>query len=207
MKKLLFSAVLATMLVFYCQNANSQEVVEPKNETMETIMNRRSIRAYKPDAVPQSALNTLALAAINAPSARNSQPWEMRIIKDRKLIAEIESGWFAMRKAQNPNIEFKPVFHGAPVLLVVAYDKNNPFGQVDCGWFGQNILLAAHSLGLGTCVVANANGFFNSDAGKSVMAKLNFSENYEVIYSISLGYPAEEPAAKPRNAAKVQIIE
>ena len=208
MKKLFFSAaVFAAMLVSCCQNANTQEVVGQKNETMESIMNRRSIRAYKPDAVPQNLLDTLALAAINAPSARNLQPWEMRIIKNRELIAEIESGWLAVRKAENPSLEPRPVFHGAPVLLVVAFDKNNPFGQVDCGWFGQNILLAAHSLGLGTCVVANANGFYNSDAGKDVMAKLNFSENYEVIYSISLGYPAEEPAAKPRDAAKVQIVE
>jgi len=206
-KVLLSSAVLATMLVSCCQNANNQEVVEQKNETMESIMNRRSIRAYKPDAVPQSVLDTLALAAINAPSARNLQPWEMRIIKNRELIAEIENGWLEMRKTQNPHLEFKHVFHGAPVLLVVAFDKNNPFGQVDCGWFGQNILLAAHSLGLGTCVVANANGFFNSEAGKDVMARLNFSENYEVIYAISLGYPAEEPEAKPRDAAKVQIVE
>ena len=208
MKKVLLSAaVLATMLVSCCQNANNQEVVEQKNATMESIMNRRSIRAYKPDAVPQSALDTLALAAINAPSARNLQPWEMRIIKNRDLIAEIETGWLAARKAANPDMEFKPAFHGAPVLLVVAYDKNNPFGQVDSGWFGQNILLAAHSLGLGTCVVASANGYFNAEAGKEVMAKLKFSENYEVIYAISLGYPAEEPAAKPRDAAKVQIVE
>ena len=170
-------------------------------------MNRRSIRVYKPECVPQSVLDTIALTAINAPSARNLQPWEMRIIKNRKLIAEIESGWLAMRKAENPDLEYKPAFHNAPVLLVVAYNKNNPFGQVDCGWFGQNILLTAQSLGLGTCVVASPNSFFNSEAGKKVMEKLNFSENYVVIYSITLGYPAEEPPAKPRDAAKVQIIE
>jgi len=206
MKKLLLTTVMIIM-VSCNQNTNNQKIVESKNETMKTIMNRRSIRAYKPDAVPQSALDTIALAAINAPSARNLQPWEMRIVKNRKLIADIESGWLTMRKAENPDLEYKPAFHGAPVLLVVAYDKNNPFGQVDCGWFGQNILLAAQSLGLGTCVVASANGFFNSEAGKSTMEKLNFPENYEVIYSISLGYPAEEPPAKPRDAAKVQIIE
>ena len=206
MKKLLLTTVMIIM-VSCNQNTNNQKIVESKNETMKTIMNRRSIRAYKPDAVPQSALDTIALAAINAPSARNLQPWEMRIVKNRKLIADIESGWLTMRKAENPDLEYKPAFHGAPVLLVVAYDKNNPFGQVDCGWFGQNILLAAQSLGLGTCVVASANGFFNSEAGKSTMEKLNFPENYEVIYSISLGYPAEEPPAKPRIAEKVQIVE
>ena len=208
MKKVLFSAaVLATILFSCCQNANNQQVVEQKNETMTTILARRSIRAYKQNTVPQSALDTIILAAINAPSARNYQPWEMRVIKNREIIAEIENGVLAMRKAENPDYEPRPVFHGAPVLLVVAYDKSNIFGQVDCGWFGQNILLAAHSLGLGTCVVANANGFYNSNAGKNVMAKLNFSENYEVIYSISLGYPNETPEAKPRNATKVQIVE
>lgn len=208
MRKVLFSALILTvMLVSCCQNANNQAVAEQKNETMESIMNRRSIRAYKQDAVPQNVLDTLKLAAINAPSARNLQPWEMRIVKNREIIAEIESGVLAMRKAEKPDMEFKPVFFGAPVLLVVAYDKSNSFGQLDCGWFGQNILLAAYSLGLGTCVIANANGFYNSENGKNVMSKLNFSENYEVAYSIALGYPAEEPAAKPRDAEKVQFIE
>jgi nitroreductase len=208
MKKKFFStAVLVLMLVSCNQNSKNQQVDKQKNETIETILSRRSIRVYKPNEVPQNLLNTIILAAINAPSARNLQPWEMRVIKNRELIAKIESGVLAKRKAQNPDIEPRSVFHGAPVLMVVAYDRSNPFGQLDCGWFGQNILLAAHSLGLGTCAVANANDFFNSSEGKSIVEKLNFSENYEIIYAVTLGYPDETPVAKSRDAEKVRIIE
>jgi nitroreductase len=204
---LIFTSVLAAMLISCCPKTANQEVVEQKNETMETIFNRRSIRAYTQESVSQSALDTIVLAAINAPSARNLQPWQMRVITNRALVAEIESGILAQRKAENPNLEPRPAFHGAPVLLAVACEKANPFGQLDCGWFGQNILLAAHSLGLGTCVVANANGYFNSEYAKNVMAKLNFSEGYEIIYVIALGHPAEAPQAKPRDASKVKFVE
>jgi nitroreductase len=207
MKKLFLSAVaFATIFVSCCQKSE-QQAVEQKNETMESILNRRSIRAYTAEPVSDSALDSIINAGINAPSARNSQPWQVRVIKNRQLIEAIEEGVYLQKKAANPEMEKKLAYFNSPVLIIVAFEKANSFGQVDCGWLGQNILIAAQSMGLGTCVVANGNGFFNSDAGADIRAKINLTDEFEVIYGIALGHPNESPDAKPRDKEKVKIIE
>ncbi|MDR1543758.1 MAG: nitroreductase [Prevotellaceae bacterium] len=207
MKKLFLMVISAATILSSCCKTAENQTVEQKNETLESILNRRSIRAYTAEPVSDGALDTIINAAINAPSARNLQPWQVRVIKNSALIAAIEEGVIALKKAENPNLEPRSFFFNAPVLIVVANDKSNFFGQLDCGWLGQNILLAAQSMGLGTCVVANGNYFLNSEAAKPVMEKLQISENYEVIYSIALGHPNESPEAKPRDKTKVLIIE
>ncbi|MDR2684070.1 MAG: nitroreductase [Prevotellaceae bacterium] len=208
MKKLFISAVALTTIFASCCQKPENQFLSQKNETMESILNRRSIRAYTAEPVSDGALDTIINAAVNAPSARNLQPWQVRVIKNRSLISAIEEGVAAQKKAENPNLEPRSFFFGAPVLIVVAYDKSNDkFGKLDCGWLGQNILLSAQSLGLGACVVANGNDFFNSEAARKIIEKLQFPDGYEVIYSIALGHPNESPDAKPRDKSKVLIIE
>jgi nitroreductase len=207
MKKLLFGLAISAIALTSCsQNKQTQD--EKKNETLESILNRRSVRAYTQEPVSDEAINIIIKAAINAPSARNAQPWQVRVVKNQRLINAIQDGVAEKLKTQNPDFASRRILFDAPVVIVVANDTTSPYGQLDCGWLGQNILLTAHSLGLGTCVVAMANDFLWSEQAKEVIGKLNFPDDYKVIYCIALGHQKDEtPDAKPRDIGKVQIID
>jgi nitroreductase len=165
--------------------------VEEKKESsaIDVIMSRRSIRSYKQEQIKDEELNTILECGINAPSAMNNQSWEIRVIQNPEILNKIEGS-----------------FHNAPTLIVIASATDNFFSPVDCGLLGQNILLAAESLDIGTCVVGNFTNFLNSPEGAEVVQKLELSEGYKPLYSIAVGYKNERPEAKPRDKGKIKII-
>lgn len=193
--------LVAIMMIFgmvSCQSGqNQQQTVSDsgKNLVVENIMSRRSIRSYKPEQVKEDELNTIIQCAINAPSAMNRQSWEVRVVQNPELL-----------KAMSALSERDP-FYGAPTVIIVASEVNNTYSPVDCGLLGENILLAAESMNIGTCVIAGPIGAMNSpEAQESIVAKLNLPENYKPLFTIALGYKNESPEARPRDPAKVQII-
>ena len=206
MKKLLLSVIVMTSMFASCQEAQKESSAtqsqEAKNATIETILSRRSIRSYKPELISEQALDTIINCAINAPSARNLQPWEVRVVQNPEILKSIVDGY----KVFIGKPDAKSPFHDAPTVIFVAYQKENSFGQLDCGWLGQNILLAAESMNIGTCVVGSPVNYLNSPEAKDIVSKLNFSEGYEIVYTITMGYKNESPDAKPRDKGKVQII-
>ena len=214
MKKLFLLPIILISALTSCQQPQAQSdaqqanVQETKNTTIETILSRRSIRSYKPEQISEQTLDTIINCAVNAPSAMNKQPWEVRIIQNPELIKALEDGFTAFSTKGNPEkaANAKSVFHGAPTVIIVAYQKDNSFGQVDCGWLGQNILLAAQSMNIGTCVVGYPVQYLRSPEAKDLVSQLKFSEGYEVLYTIAMGYKNESPDAKPRDKSKIEII-
>lgn len=213
MKKVYF-IVLTALLMVSCQTPPSGETnMEATNQTVESIMSRRSIRSYKAEQITAEQLDTLTDCAINAPSALNKQSWEVRVIQKPDLIKAINDGFINFAKgkemkgsASKAQQEGFSVFHGAPTIIVVANDTTNHYSEVDCGLLGQNILLAAESMGIGTCVVGSVIAYMRTPEAKEVIAQLNLPENFAPLYTISVGYPNEWPDAKPRDKAKVQVI-
>lgn len=139
-------------------------------------------------------MDTIMLCAINAPSARNLQSWEVRVIQSADVLGQI--------RAINPNFAY-----GAPTVIVVAGDKNNPFSNVDCGLLTQNILLMAEAMDLGTVVLGRMSGIPENPQAKGIMEKLDFPGTHEVLFAIALGYKNERPDAKPRDPNKVRYID
>ncbi len=178
-----------------------------ENVVIETIMARRSVRKYKPQPVEREKLEKIVQCGINAPSAMNNQPWEVRVVTSQDYINGITEAY----KKANPKVAedsgFKNMFHNAPAVIFIASPKNGS-GQLDCGLLGENMILAAQSLGLGTCCLGGPIGFIksNSDA-RPYLSKLGFSDDYELLLAISVGYPDESPEAKPRDTSKAIFLE
>ena len=103
---------------------------------------------------------------------------------------------------------FKNIFVDAPcVVFIAAYDDYD-LSQVDCGLLGENIILSAWSMGIGSCCLGSSARMLNtSESAASYMQKLDFSEGYNLLYCIALGYPDETPEVKPCNEEKVRYIE
>lgn len=189
-----------------------QNVANDKNEVIETILTRRSIRAYKDQAVPKELLDQVVECGVWAPNAINAQQWEVRVVMSEEWInsataAAKEAAKGTPNEAQFNDPSFKNLFRNAPAVIFIGH-KPGAYTPVDCGLMAGNMMLAAKSLGLGTvCMASPVRTFLMTEAGASHLTSLGFSEGYEPLICIGIGYPDEEPAAKPRNMKVIKYVE
>ena len=173
-------------------------------ELMDVIKSRRSIRKYQDKPVEREKINACLEAARLAPSACNSQPWHYIVIDDPKVkeafCKEAFSGVYSMTKFAEK----------APVLIAAVSDRGNftsrignffrrtEFYLVDQGISGEHLVLRAHDLGLGTCWI----GWLNSDKAEKFF---HLPKSKKIEHLIALGYPAEEPAPRPRQKMEEMV--
>lgn len=164
---------------------------------IQAIRDRRTVRKYKKDEISEEVLLKILEAARWAPSWANFQCWEYLVVKDPLIKAKLAEAF----PKGNPII---PALTDAPVVLVAcgqlkksgyfkgkaATDKGDWF-MFDVALSMGNIILAAHSLGLGTAIV----GAFDA---KKVAETLELPENVAVVAMTPLGYPEQIPSAPPR---------
>lgn len=213
-KSYLILPLLLAVVMASCETKKGEIMeVNKKDVVIENIMNRRSIRSYKQEQIKDAELEQILECAINAPSALNKQSWEVRVIQNADFISEINTGFVkfaagmqmqgSASRSQEPGFS---VFHGAPTVILVATNQN-AYSPIDCGMLGQNILLSAEALNIGTCVVGGVVGYLNTpEAKENIVPRFKLSEGFEPSYCIVMGYKNESPAAKPRDKAKVQYI-
>ena len=177
------------------------------NPVLSSIMARRSIRKYLDKPVEHEKLELIARAGINAPSGVNRQPWIVRVVEDQKLIAEVTEVYKQENAEQvKRDKDFKNMFRNAPNLICVCTPANGG-GELDAGLLGENIMLAAQSLGLGTCCLGGPVRFLlSNEKCKFFLDRLDIPSDYKLNYIIAIGYPDEQPDAKPRDASKVKYI-
>ena len=177
------------------------------NPVTSAIMARRSIRQYLDKPVEQEKLEAVVRCGINAPSGMNRQPWIVRVVSDRKLIDDVT----AVYKRENAEMVardkgFKNMFRNAPNLICVCTPAKGG-GELDAGMLGENMMLAAQALGLGTCCLGGPVRFLKSNPdARFFLDRLDIPEDYQLNYILAIGYPDEQPEAKPRDAAKVKFV-
>ena len=177
------------------------------NPVLSSIMARRSIRKYLDKPVEHEKLETIVKCGINAPSGMNRQPWVIRVVEDQKLIADVTEVY----KQENTEVvkrdkDFKNMFRNAPNLICVCTPANGG-GELDAGLLGENIMLAAQSMDLGTCCLGGPVRFLlSNEKCKFFLDRLDIPASYKLNYIIAIGYPDEQPDAKPRDTSKVMYI-
>ena len=177
------------------------------NPVLSNMMARRSIRKYLDKPVEHEKLEVIVKCGINAPSGMNRQPWIVRVVEDQKLIADVTEVF----KQENPeqvasDKDFKNMFRNAPNLICVCTPANGG-GELDAGLLGENMMLAAQSMGLGTCCLGGPVRFLlSNEKCKFFLDRLDIPADYKLNYILAIGYPDEQPDAKPRDASKVKYI-
>jgi nitroreductase len=172
----------------------------PLNEVFKNIYGRRSVRAYRQDAVPDDIIKELIRAGSFAPSAMNEQPWKFVVIKDKDLIKRLSDKakelWIDQsRSSNNPDIlrlanmmsnpDFN-IFYNAPMLVMIFADPNAFSPQIDCALAAQNMMLAARSLGIDSCWIGLA-----MPLGKvrKILSKIGVPADHRIMASLIFGYP------------------
>ncbi|MFC2099129.1 nitroreductase family protein [Bacteroidota bacterium] len=158
------------------------------NPVIDAILNRRSIRRYSGKPVDKSTIKELLIAGMYAPSARNQQPWHFIVIDDRGLLERIRN--------VHP---YASMLSGAELAILVCGDEDlelsKGYWSVDCAASTQNILLAAHALGLGAVWLGV---YPRVERQKEIREIFDLPQNIHPFSLISVGYPAEDKPVPDR---------
>ena len=168
---------------------------------IEAIESRRSIRSYKPDMVPDDIIDRIVEAGTFAATGRGLQSPIIIVVKDRTMRDRL-----SRMNADFLGVDTDP-FYGAPVVLIVLADRSVPTYVYDGSLVMGNLMLAAHSLGIGSCWIHRAKEEFDSPEGRAILTDLGIDGDYEGIGHCILGYPVGDiPEAKPRKGNWKYIV-
>ncbi len=187
------------------------------NETIATILKRRSVRAYRPDPVEKTDIDLMLRAARHAPSAMNQQPWHFTVIRNPKLLRKLEKHCLnAFLESTNEALreiakqEGFSVFYHAPLMVIISGDPGALAAQYDCTLAMENMMLAATSLGLGSCWANAIMMYHATEKGKAKFRELGvtFPEGYQPYAAAAFGYPATPwPDAPPKKPDCVTFMD
>lgn len=164
-----------------------------KTEFLDMLLTRRSVRAYKPDPVPTALLEEVLRAGTYAPTGGGRQSPVLVAVTDRAARDEISRlNAAVMGKDTDP-------YYGAPVLVLALADPASSTWVEDASCALENMMLAAHALGLGSVWVHREREIFDSEAGKALLRAWGLPETLRGVGSITLGYASgPAPAPAPR---------
>ena len=163
------------------------------NEILTLIKTRRSIRAFKPDAVPQELLDAVLEAGTYAPTGGGRQSPTIVAVTSETYRRQIEKlNAAVMGKDTDP-------YYGAPTILLVLACSERGTKVEDGSCVLENMMLAAHSLGLGSCWIHREREMFESPEGKELLSQWGITDPLTGVGALALGYPdGELPQPKPR---------
>ena len=201
MKRMKLTALILALLVGMSANMMAQQNQRGPRQAgqrnrggraiIENIMTRTSIRSYTSQTIPADTIEILLKAGMAAPTAVNAQPWHFIAINSKEKLAELA--------AENPRAG---MLKQAPLAIVVCGNmskamqgKAQEYWIQDCSAATENILLAAHALGLG----AVWTGAYPMDDRVASLSKtLKLPETIIPLCMIVIGHPAEQPQPKDK---------
>ena len=169
------------------------------NEVLQTIKSRRTVRAYRPDAVPEELLQAVLEAGTYAPTGRGRQsPTIIAVTSEgyRQKISELNAA--VLGSDSDP-------YYGAPVIILVLADGTANTFVEDGSCVLENLMLAAHAVGLGSVWVNRERQIFDSERGKQLLREWNLPTTLRGVGAIALGYPQGE-APQPKERKKDYIV-
>lgn len=171
-------------------------------DLIQGLLTRRSVRQYQDKKIAKEDIIEILKAAQYAPTAHNKQPWEFLVVDDKEVLVHLRSiqRWTSFAK-------------DAACVIFVCGDENQSFSRhkedekwsfidVDCALATQNLLLAAHAKGIGTCYCGCAP---MQKVVEDLKAYLHLPENIRPFAIITMGYPAETPK-EPEGRFKIEKI-
>lgn len=178
------------------------------NDVFRYIFLRRSVRDYRQDSVPDDILHELIKAGTFAPSALNEQPWRFVVIKNRELIKRCsdraKQQWLERFKGldnkdvqelremvSNPRFD---IFYGAPVLILIFSRPGADSPWIDCALAAENMMLAASSLGIGSCWIGLASPL---GADEEIRKEIGVPDDHSLMAQLIFGYPSAKEFPAP----------
>ena len=156
------------------------------NETIKTLLERKSCRSFKAEQISDEHLNAVIDAGLAAPSGRNMQNTIIVAVQDKDTIARLSK-----INAEIMGVDSDP-FYGAPTVCVVFGKSCGTTALEDASLVLGNMLIAAYSLGIGGCWIHRARQTFETEEGKNLLREWGITEDVFGVGNCILGYPDGE---------------
>jgi nitroreductase len=181
---------------------------ELTNPALENIYARRSVRNFTGDRVPNEVIGEILRAGTYAPTAANVQPWRFIVIRNKEMIHRFgqraKKLWVEQYKgstnshiASLSRVMSRPemdIFYGAPVLILVFSAPDALRGDIDCALAAENMMLAARSLGVGSCWIGLASPLGTDPEFRK---EIGVPDNHALVAPLIFGYPVKENTRAP----------
>ena len=184
--------------------------------TIDAIYKRSSVRSYSPERLDQATIRTLLAAAVRAPTAVHLEPWVFAILQDTTALkrlsdrakplfleevqrSHLDRGGHALDIFASPDFN---MFYNAGTLIIICGKPMGPFVVADCWLAAENLILAAYSMGLGTCIIGSAVPALNIP---EIKADLGIPEELTPIAPIIVGVPSGETPPTGRKDPEVVL--
>lgn len=191
------------------------------NETMQTILHRRSIRRFDEKQIEEDALQEILQAGLYAPGAGGRQGVLFAVCQTKEInerLGKIKRANSSPRMATASNyvsreqpsiaddLKLKNAFYDAPTVITLFAPKNFLFSPEDCAFAAGNMMLAADSLGIGSCYIGQGWTAFADPYGQEVLKKWEIPVDHYAVMQLLLGYPRggdPHPAPKQRKEGRI----
>jgi nitroreductase len=195
-------------------------IVIMENAVIENIKKRRTIRKFKPEQITEEKLNIILEAGLYAPSAGGRQGVLFVVSQDKdtnEKLGRIKKAHFHGKMStdtvyiskQQPSIAddatIVNAFYDAPTMITLFAPKSFLYAESDACVAAENMLLAATSLGVGSCYIGSAWDSFDNPFGKEILKQWKVRTDYFAVLHVLLGYPkdAVHPTARPRKEDRI----
>ena len=182
------------------------------NEMLKIIESRFSCRGYTDKKLTSDEVNAIANAAVQSPSANNSQRWQIIMVTNKELIQEMDdealkvmSGFEDKSMYERMMSRGGSVFYNASCVAYIATSSADV--ALDCGIVSENIALAATALGLGNCICGLAGLSFSEDKGAYFKEKLGFQKDFGFGMAVLIGHAKEPGKPHDPDTSKITIID
>lgn len=184
---------------------------------LSVLKSRRTVRSYTADPVGEQDLQELIDLAVLAPTGMGAQPWAFTVVTNPEVMGRLNAIVLEILRApqmqellateslqewiSRPNAD---IFYGAPALVVISGNTRAPSTTIDCQLAAENLFLAAHAKGLGTCYM----GFLVMAAESPQVQKLLLvPDGHKLLAAAVIGHPALPPEGPPRrNPARIEWV-
>lgn len=171
------------------------------NEVLKNIITRRSVKQYRPDQIKDEELEAVLEAGLYAPSGMGEQSPVMVAVQDKETMDQI-----IRMNAAVMGIDANP-YYGAPTVILVLGPADRRTFVEDASCTLENMMLAAHSIGLGSRWIHREKEMFETEEGKELLKKWGVPEGYAGVGALALGYADGEPkAAAPRKEGRIIYV-
>lgn len=170
------------------------------NETMQAILNRRSIRSYMEKPIPEDELEQIVKAALYAPSGKNLQTWRFTVVTDKEKIQKLAT--LVGEKLGRENYDM----YNPQVLIIPSNDKASPYGKEDNACAMENIFLAAQSFGIGSVWINQVRAVCEDPEVRILLDAWEIPANHEIFGIAALGYAKDTEVREVNKVGKVHYV-
>lgn len=161
------------------------------NQTMETILTRRSIRSFEKKPIPEEDMKQIVDAALHAPSAMGRQTWKFTVVMNREKIQQLARAAGKVLGREDYDM------YSPEALIIPSNSKESRFGRDDNACAMENIFLAAHSLGIGSVWINQLHEICDEPAVREVLREFGIPDDHVVYGLAALGY-ADDTVIQPK---------